>query len=211
MISNVYGYDDDIKWSCAIKISSSDGAGNEIVFGEATDASNGEDPHDAPAPPFPPTLPNINARFLTQLEDLYSELLHEYKEYPSFENQWNLSIVWLPEPLSGEFENESLTTVTLSWNISDLRASEYSSIILMKDNLIVEDMLINGSYSFSTNGNTPNFYNIKCQSGDIVNNSDMNGNNEKNETESTPSFLFIELVIISLLISMVILKKQKNN
>ena len=158
MNTNVGGYD-DIKWSCAIKILSSDGAGNEIVFGEATDASNGKDSHDAPAPPFPPTLPNINARFLTQLEDLYSELLHEYKEYPSVKNQWNFSIVWLPEPLSGEFENESLTTVTLSWNISDLRASEYLSIILMKDNLMVEDMLTNGSYSFSTKGNTPNFYN----------------------------------------------------
>jgi len=189
---NIQGYQEDIVWSCTIKITSSDGTGNQLVFGEATDAKDeDQDKYDVMAPPFPPTVPNINTRFITNMEYPYDELMHEYKQYSNGEKIWNLSVVWLPEP-----GNESSTNITISWNSSELAESEYTSIALQKNNTNISNMLSETSYVFTSSGNEPHIFKIVCQK----NTSEGKNNDGKSIPFLSASFVLIVIILMSFII-----------
>ena len=189
----------NIVWNSTIRIESSDGTGNRLVFGEATDAKDEEeDSYDIMAPPFPPTVPNVNTRFITNMEYPYDELIHEYKQYPDEEKIWNLSIVWLPEP-----GNESSTNITISWDSSGLSESEYTSILLQKNNTNISNMLLETSYIFVSSGNEPHIFRILCQK----NTSDGKGNKEISTPFPSVSAGLITIIFVTLLI----LHRRKAN
>jgi len=194
---------DDIEWSCTIKLKSSDESGNQLVFGESKKASDGKDVYDIPAPPFPPTLPNINTRFLTDLSDIYGELIEEYKEFPDEEKLWNFSVVWLPEPNINGGENSQTATISITWNQSELKNSEYSSIVLWKNNENISNMLADTSYIFTSSGNEPHSFMIVCQK----NNYEEKDNEEKN----TPFPSISAGLIIIMIITFVISNRRKAN
>lgn len=196
---NIQGDQEDIVWSCTIKITSSDGAGNQLVFGEATDAKDeDQDSYDVMVPPFPPTVPNINTRFITSMEYPYDALMHEYKQYPNEEKMWNLSIVWLPEP-----GNESSTNITISWDSSELTESEYTSIVLQKNNTNISNMLAETSYVFTSSGNEPHSFKIVCQK------NTSEGKDNGDVDMPFPSFSAGLIIIIS--ISLLVSYRRKTN
>jgi len=190
---------ENIVWNSTIRIESSDGTGNQLVFGEATDAKDEDkDSYDIMAPPFPPTVPNINTRFITNMEYPYDELIHEYKQYPDEEKIWNLSIVWLPEP-----GNESSTNITISWDSSELSESEYTSIVLQKNNTNISNMLLETSYIFVSSGNEPHIFRILCQ---------KNTSDEKDNKEISTPFPSVSAGLITIMfITLLILHRRKAN
>jgi len=196
---NIQGDQENIVWSCTIKITSLDGTGNQLVFGEATDAKDeDQDTYDVMAPPFPPTVPNINTRFITNMEYPYDELMHEYKQYSNGEKIWNLSVVWLPEP-----GNESSTNITISWNSSELAESEYTSIALQKNNTNISNMLAETSYVFTSSGNEPHIFKILCQK------NTSEGKDNGDVDMPFPSFSAGLIIIIS--ISLLVSYRRKTN
>ncbi len=187
-----------IVWNATIRIEASDGTGNRLVLGEASDASDGQDIYDVMAPPFPPTVPNINTRFTTNMEYPYDALMHEYKQYPDEEKMWNLSIVWLPEP-----GNESSTNITISWDLSELAESEYIYIMLQKNNTNLLNMLEETSYTFASSGNEPHSFKIVCQ---------KNASEEKGSEETDMPFPSVSAgLIVIMLVTILISHRRKAN
>ena len=72
---------ENIAWDVTIRATESGGRGDDVVFGEALDASDEEDEYDKTKPPFPPQLPFIAARFDTNLDSPYNELWYNYRLY----------------------------------------------------------------------------------------------------------------------------------
>lgn len=189
---------ENIVWNATIRIEASDGTGNRLVLGEASDASDGQDTYDVMAPPFPPTVPNVNTRFITNMEYPYDALMHEYKQYPNEEKMWNLSIVWLPEP-----GNESSTNITISWDSSELTESEYTSIVLQKNDTNISNMLAETSHTFTSSGNEPHSFKIVCQ---------KNTSEEKDNKETYTPFPSVSAgLIVIMFITLLISHRRKAN
>jgi len=181
---------EDIAWDATLRITESGGSGIEVVFGEASDASDGWDVYDWAAPPYQPELPYIIAKFNTTIDEPLNYLLHEYKQYPSDCKEWNLMILWQPE-----FGNDSLSTITISWDALKLVESEYSSVDLYKDNTGVSDMLTETSYTFDCPPSTLQQFKIVCQS-------------KKSDSNETP---FLPITFILVTIVLFTLYWKKNN
>jgi len=182
---------ENISWNATISITESGGAGNDIVFGEATDASDGQDDYDLPKPPFPLQLPYIIVQFNTGLGEPYNNLWHDYRQYPDDYKVWNLSILWMPEP-----GNESSTNVDMSWDSSKIIESGYDSVLLYENDTAVADMLTKNDYNFHSPGYVSHHFQIVCQS----------GTSDTNETTS-----FIPLTFILITIILFTLYWKKNN
>jgi hypothetical protein len=173
-----------IAWNVTINIVEFGGAGNAVVFGEADNASDGQDDYDLPVPPFPPQLPYLTAWFDTNLDYPYNKLWHEYKQFPDEYKQWNLSIMWMPEP-----GGESSTDIDISWDSSQLAGSGYKSVLLYEGNTVVVDMVTENSYEFKYPGGASYHFQIICQS-------EMS---ENNETPFLPLiFVFTTIMLFAL-------------
>jgi len=179
---------DDMTWNATMTIIESGGAGNALVFGEADNASDGQDDYDLPVPPFPPQLPYLTAWFDTNLDYPYNKLWHEYKQSPGEYKQWNLSILWMPEP-----GDESSTDIDISWDSSQLAGIGYKSVLLYEDNTVVVDMMTENSYEFKYPSGTSYHFQIICQS-------EMpDGLSENNETPFLPLiFVFTTIMLFAL-------------
>jgi len=183
---------ENIAWDVTVTITESDGAGNDVVFGEASNATDGEDYYyDWIQPPHPPQLSYLVARFDTSLDKPYDKLWHEYRHYPNDYNVWNLSILWIPEP----GEESSFTTIDISWNVSEIAESEYDSVLLYENDTIVADMLTENGYTFDSPGETLHRFQIICQS-------------ETSDSDETP---FISFIFILIMIFLFTLYWKKNN
>lgn len=172
---------ENIAWNVTLYITESGGSSIEVVFGEASDASDGRDDYDSPEPPFPPQLPFIIAKFNTSMEEPFNNLLYEYKQYPDDYKEWNLLIILQPEP-----GNDSSTTMIISWYPSKITESEYTSVVLHKNNTDVSDMLTESSYTFNSPPSTLQHFQIICQS----------KTSDSNETPSLPIIFILATIVL---------------
>ena len=189
-------------WNATLTMSGSDGTGFKLEFGESVNASNGFDELDMPIPPSPPVIPHINARFLTSFDPPYAELYKEVKVFPDTNKTWNFSVIWFAGP-----GNTSTVVITIQWEISDLDQSEYDTILLLKNNTIVKDMLNSETYSYDTVSNEPSFFSIVCSEGNITNN--INNNHTQTDASDTP-FLSLTSIILILFFVIIFYRKSFN-
>ncbi len=180
----------DENWIATLTMSGSDGTGFKLEFGESENASDGVDQLDMPIPPSPPVIPHINARFLTPFDPPNTELYKEMKLYPDTNKTWNFSVIWFAGP-----GNTSKINITLKWNISELKHSEYKTIQLLKNNSIVSEMLESNLYYYETSSNHPAFFSIMGSDGQTANTTNSNGNNHDSPV-NTPFFPFILLILL---------------
>ncbi len=134
----------DDTWNVTLEFNEPGSAYDNAFFGEATDASDGQDSYDVPKSP-PGIPPYIRAWFDTNFSDPYDELWEEYKHYPDFYKDWNLTVQWVPS------DYISPTTLTISWDNNSFNDSEYISVILydVGNSTNVSNMLVNNSYTFT--------------------------------------------------------------
>ena len=80
-----------INWSETLNFNEPGSSVDYVIFGEGSDASDGQDSYDTPKPPagFPPY---IRALFTTNISSPYDILWEEYKHYPDTYKFWNLSV-----------------------------------------------------------------------------------------------------------------------
>ena len=130
---------DDV-WDVTLDLNEPGGAYDNAFFGEKTDASDGPDSYDVPKSP-PGIPPYIRAWYSTGFSSPYHELWEEYKFYPDTNKYWNLTVQWVPSDYT------SPTTITISWNNSDVSMSEYTSVVLydVAGDVNVADMLVTTS------------------------------------------------------------------
>jgi len=183
-------------WSLTLQITESAGAGNTVVLGGSSNASDGQDDLDLPEPPAPPQLPSIRAWFATSFSVPFNRLLHEYKHIPSQRMQWNLSIIWAPEP-----GNDSSTTIRIVWDSSQAAESGFESFQLYENDTVVANMLTENSFSFPSNGTLHQFQ-IIGQS------TPTNGASEKNDLPVLPILLGISVLIIAIALFIVYKRKK---
>jgi len=181
---------ENIAWDSTMRITESGGRGDDVVFGEAANASDGRDEYDKIKPPFPPQLPFLLIRFDTNLDLPYSELWYDYRRYPDDHKMWNFSILWMSEP-----GNETSTTIDISWDITEVDDSEYTSILLYENNTVVADMLTESGYTFDSPGETLHRFQIICQS----------------ETSDNNETSFLPFIVVLITIVLFTLYWKKNN
>jgi hypothetical protein len=129
---------DDLEWSVQIDFDEPSGKTDWILFGEALNASDGVDNFDAPNPPNGPE-PFIDAYFTTFFPEPHNRLLSDIRIYPNTYQRWNFSTWW----------TGSDTTVTMTWNFTDILASEYKVMMLCDGwGTPLADMLQNNSYDY---------------------------------------------------------------
>jgi hypothetical protein len=175
-------------WSLTLQITEPSGSGNTVVLGGSPNASDGQDDLDLPEPPAPPTLSSIRAWFTTPFSIPFNKLMHEYKHVPSQRMEWNLSIIWVPEP-----GNNSSTTISISWDPTQAAKSTYDSFQLYKNNTAVANMLTENSYSFPSNGTLHRFQII----------------GQTTSTPVLPILLGISVLVIVIIIAFFLYKRKK--
>ncbi|MBE3138988.1 MAG: hypothetical protein IMZ53_00225, partial [Thermoplasmata archaeon] len=183
--------------SLTLQITEPSGSGNSVVLGGSPNASDGQDDLDLPEPPAPPTLPSIRAWFTTPFSIPFNKLLHEYKHVPSQRMEWNLSTIWAPEP-----GNTSSTTISISWDPTQVAKSTFDSFQLYENNTAVANMLTENSYSFPSN-DTQHRFQIIGQS------TSTNGTSEQNDLPVLPILLGISVLVIVIIIALFLYKRKK--
>jgi hypothetical protein len=184
-------------WTLTLHITESAGSGNTIVLGGSPNASDGQDDLDLPEPPAPPTLPSIRAWFTTPFSIPFNKLLHEYKHAPSQRMEWNLSIIWAPEP-----GNDSSTIISISWNPTQATISTFNSFQLYENNTAAANMLTEDSYSFPSNGTQQRFQIIGQTTS-------TNGTSEQNDLPVLPILLSISVLVIVVIVALFLYKRKK--
>ncbi len=149
----------NLEWSVTLHFDEPDGADNNIYFGEDLDASDEKDSFDIPIPP-PGIPPYIRSWFNVDLDEPYNSLIFDARKYPDDFKIWNLSVQWVPSNYI------SSTNITISWNISDIGASEYNSVVLYDydNDIVVADMLIDSYYTYSSKAMDQYLFQIICNS-----------------------------------------------
>jgi hypothetical protein len=147
-----------IAWDVTISYNEPGGAYDTTVFGEAPDAHDGPpaDIYDVVKPPAP--IPSyIRSWFNDSLPAPYDCLWKDYRQYPDISKVWNLTIQWVPH------DYITPTTITISWNPSSVDNSEYNIVHFCNNaGVILKDMLIDNSYTFTCPANIPQSFKINC-------------------------------------------------
>ena len=147
-----------ITWDVTVHCSNSGGQTDYIKFGEAPDANDGPpaDSYDVVKPPAPQP-PYIRAWLNDNLPVPYDSLWMDYRQYPDTSKVWNLTVHWMPS------SGSSPTTITLSWNTAEVDNSEYTSVNLCTETGgILQNMLLNSTYTFSCPAYVPQNFKIIC-------------------------------------------------
>ncbi len=87
----------EVIWEATLNFNEPGGVTDNVVFGEAPDASDGPpaDSYDVAKPPAPqPSY--IRAYLQDDLPTPYTNLLKDYRQYPDTGKIWNLSVQWVP-------------------------------------------------------------------------------------------------------------------
>jgi hypothetical protein len=142
-------------WEIKLNLTEDSGLKDNIVFGEASNASDGQDSYDVPKPGSPPE-PYIYAWFDAGLSEPYNILWKDYRKYPDDYKVWNLTILW-------NSASEDSTNITINWNSSELLNVEYSSIILkdISTNILV-DMATYENYTYNSSSLVTYEFQIIC-------------------------------------------------
>lgn len=189
---------DDVKWEVKLDFKEPDGAYDYVVLGGAHDANDGPpaDIYDQPKPPAPP-LPYVRAWFDDGLLPPHNQLMKDYQKYPDTYKQWNLTVQWVPTDYA------SPTTITISWNVSELDDSGYTSVILYDhEGNPLKNMTTQNNHSFTCPANEAQQFQIICQS-EI--------SNGKIDTIVTPSLILIfALIIIVIIVLLIVYWKTKR-
>lgn len=130
----VTGASTDIAWNVTMNFTELDGKYDYVIFGEAPDAYDGSqaDSYDTPKSPPPPSAPYIWVWFDNDLPSPHNKLWYDYRKYPDVSKVWDLYVRWAPS------DDISPTDITISWSMSEVVSSEYSSVELYDyDNDIV--------------------------------------------------------------------------
>jgi hypothetical protein len=144
----------DVLMSCA-----TGGYTDSVTFGEATDGNDGPpaDAYDVPKP-LAGAPPYVRAWFNDNLPNPYDELSADYRQYPDTSKIWTLTVEWMPSSGSDP------VLITLSWDISEVDDSEYSSVTLCTlSGAVLSNMLLYPSYTFSCPVATPQVFTIRCR------------------------------------------------
>jgi hypothetical protein len=187
-----------IQWYINLTIDEPNGAGYTVVFGEATNASDGQDSYDIPAPPTSPQLPVIIAWFETSFPVPFNNLFYEYKHYPSINTSWNLSILWLPGP-----GNTISTNITIHWDASQILKNTNITLFLYENNTILTNMLTTNSYSYITNSTVHGFQIISQ-------NQPSNSSLEQNKIQIPSLLIYILVILIIIILATLLLYKRRN-
>ena len=182
------------EWSVVLTVSDEYGTtADTITFGEKHNASDMKGQYDIPKPP--PFQPGIRITIPTNFAEPYDYLWREYKNTNATEHQWNLSILWF----SMDYNN---STVTLSWNQSDLAESDYQSVGLYKNDVLQINMLESSSYQYQASSNIPTFFTIQGSQKDITDDPSDNGKITTNDTPGISVMIILALIVaITLLFS----------
>ncbi|MBE3140210.1 MAG: hypothetical protein IMZ53_06475, partial [Thermoplasmata archaeon] len=147
-----------ITWDVTMNFINPGGQNDYTVFGEAPDANDGPpaDIYDVAKPPAP-MPPYIRAYLKDNLPTPYTNLWRDYRQYPDSAKVWNLSVKWEPE------DEESPTTITMSWSTAEVDESEYTSVNLCTNaGVILQNMLVNNTYTFTCPALVPQNFKIIC-------------------------------------------------
>ncbi len=147
-----------IVWDATISFTNPTSQNDYVVFGEAPDANDGPpaDSYDVAKPPAP-MPPYIRAYLKDGLPTPYINLWRDYRQYPDTAKTWNLSIMWYPE------DEESPTTITISWSTAEVDESEYTTVnFCTNTGAVLKNMLIDTSYTFTCPALTPQNFKIIC-------------------------------------------------
>jgi len=158
-----------IEWSATLYFNEPGGENNYVLFGEASDASDGQDSYDIPSPP--PGIPSyIRSWFNSGLNEPYDSLLNDIKKYPDDSKIWDFYVQWVPS------DYVSSSNITISWDISDISTSEYEFVILYDydNDIIITDMQIDNNYTYSSSAMIPYHYQIICNSSSTPSNNPPN-------------------------------------
>jgi len=151
-----------VEWDVVLDFDESGGSFTYVVFGEASDANDGSpaDVYDKALPPVPMT-PYVRAWFDDGLSYPYDVLREDFRSFPDSYKVWDLFVVWAP------VDSVSGSTVTVSWDTNEVDDSEYGAVGLYdaSGSVLLKDMLVFGSYSFSCSALTPMNFKIICGSG----------------------------------------------
>jgi len=181
-------------WSLTLQITEPS-SGNTVILGGSPNASDDQDDLDLPEPPAQ-MPPYIRAWFTTPFSIPFNKLLHEYKHTPSQYMEWNLSIIWTPEP-----GNDSSTTISIIWDPTRAAKSTYDSFQLYENNTAVANMLTENSYIFPSNG-TLHHFQIIGQS------TSTNGASEQSDLPVLPILLAISVIVV-IIIALFLYKRKK--
>jgi len=149
----------DITWSCRIDTHEPGGSLDYVIIGEASNAVDGPPPdsNDVVKPPSP-IIPYLRIWLNDNLPEPYNNLWMDYRHYPGVLKVWNLSLQWVPS------DGSSSTTVTITWNITALEHSEYSTVQLCtNDGTPLQNMLGSNNYVFSCPANIVQDFTIIAQ------------------------------------------------
>ena len=151
--------DDNLEWSVTLNIFELGDTNNILVFGEASDASDGQDAYDVPIPP-PGIAPYIRPWFDAGLSEPYNSLFYDIRNYSDLSKTWDLYIQWVPSDYTSPNE------ITISWDDNEVSSSKYESVILydFENDRIVADMLITSSYSYESSAMEQYHFQIICSS-----------------------------------------------
>ncbi|GAF97972.1 unnamed protein product, partial [marine sediment metagenome] len=129
------------------------GINDSIVFGEAFDASDGQDSYDVPKPGTPPS-PYIYAWFDANLSEPYNKLMRDYRQYPDTSKIWDMYIY---------LQDSNSSNITISWDPSRLNNSEYSFVTLKDVNLNINtNMLLKSNYTYLASNISVRHFQIIC-------------------------------------------------
>lgn len=130
--------------------------GDTVIFGEKSDASDGQDSFDVPKPDIPPA-PYIYAWLDAGLSEPYNRLWEDYRQYPDIIKIWDLYIecnTTIP-PLG-------TINLILSWNTTDTNMVEYDYIGLYESDILLADMKTVDTYMFTAEFDNVYHFQIKC-------------------------------------------------
>jgi hypothetical protein len=188
-----------IPWNITLTINESSGAGNMVVIGVATNALDGQDSYDIPAPPIPPQFPAIVAWLETPFAVPFNTLISEYKHFPSTNSVWNLSIIWISAP-----GNTTSTSITIHWDSSQISKNTNITLFLYENNTILTNMLTTNSYSYITNITLHRFQIIS------QNHPSNNNSSEQNNIPLPPLFIYILVTCLVIIIVFVLLHTRRS-
>jgi hypothetical protein len=140
-------------WGETVTINGPGGTSDTVIFGEAENASDGQDTYDVPKPGMPPP-PYLYAWFASGLPEPYNVLGTDYRHYPGTQKTWNLTIL-----------SSGTGSVTINWNPTILQNSEYTTVTLHDITADVStNMLTTSSYPYTATSYVPRAFEIICSS-----------------------------------------------
>jgi len=145
-LSSYRSSSEGIIWDAMLNFSEPGGESDYVIFGEATDANDGEpyDIYDAPKPPLP-MPPYLRAWFDDGLSAPYHDLWHDYRMYPDTFKVWDLYVRW-------KSSDATPINIDMTWDVSEFIGIEYEYIILNRYNRSNEE------WDFAADLLTENYY-----------------------------------------------------